>query len=233
MDTPQLPGAGAPADATAPRRTRLIPDDQNTLSDLMTRVAKSAAGSSYILDWKTPAEATQLGLDFAASIATREELGAGRESKSARIRILQAELNKGATQVKAYINEEWEEDAEAESHYASFGLEGDDDALPDAQQARIKAINTLLLPALLAHGMGTRKYGTAWWTPRLAEYTALANQGTDTAQAVAEVMEVKNPLEDEVRLYLTKFDALLFAQTRTDDQYLALRRKMGYLKEDN
>ena len=46
-------------------------------------------------------------------------------------------------------------------------------------------------------------------------------------------MGEKEPLEKEARLYLSHFDSLLFAQTRTQEEYLALRRKMGFLKEYN
>ncbi len=234
MDTPSptpQPTDGAPE----PRRTRLIPDDQNTLSELLTLVAKSSEGSAYELSWKSHAEAKQLAVDFAASVATREKLGDEREPKSARIRTLTRELNKGASRVKGYINEKWEDDEEAESYYASFGFveEGDDDVLPSAQKGRATNIETKLLPALREHGLGDEKYGTDWWTTRLTEYKTLTGQSQKTAQDIAGAVGDKNPLEAEARLYLSKFDSLLYAECRTQDAYLALRRKMGYLKEYN
>ena len=232
MNTPIPPPTGGAAE---PRRTRLIPEDQNTLSEMLTRVAAASAGSAYELSWKSYAEATQLAVDLAASLATRDDLGDDRQIKSARIRTLQAELDRGATRVKSYLNDEWEDDAEAESYYATFGFveENEDDVLPSAQEARATAIKTKLLPALVTYGMGSRKFGTAWWTPRLAEYKALTGQSQKTARDISEAVGEKNPLADEARLYLTKFDALLFAECRTEDQYLALRRQMGYLKEYN
>ena len=234
MDMPPVP---QPPDdgADEPNRTRLIPRDQNKLSELLTLVAASSAGSAYELSWKSHVEATKLAKDFAAGVAVREKLGDEREPKSARIRELQREMNKAATRVKSYINEKWENDAEAESYYASFGFEeeNDNDVLPSAQKARAKAIETQLLPALTQHDMGDEKYGTAWWTPRLTEYKALTGQNQQVARDISEAVGDKNPLEEEARLYLTKFDALLFAECRTDDQYLALRRQMGYLKEYN
>ncbi|MBC7447094.1 MAG: hypothetical protein H7330_03455 [Hymenobacteraceae bacterium] len=234
MDTPS-PTPQPSDDAPEPRRTRLIPDDQDKLSELMTLVAASSAGSPYELSWKSHVEATQLAQELAVSVAERGKLGDEREPKSARIRELQRELNKGATRVKNYINEKWENDAEAESYYASFGFveENDDDVLPSAQKGRAKAIEDQLLPALTQHDMGDEKYGTAWWTPRLAEYKALTGQSQKTARDISEAVGEKNPLADEARLYLTRFDALLFAETRSDDEYLALRRQMGYLKEYN
>ena len=234
MDTPS-PNPQPADDAAEPRRTRLIPDDQNTLSELLTLVAASSDGSAYELSWKTHAQATQLAVDFAASVKDREKLGDEREPKSARIRTLTRELNKGASRVKGYINEKWEDDAEAESYYATFGFveEGDDDVLPSAQKTRAKNIETKLLPALLQYGMGGEKYGTAWWTPRLAEYKTLTGQSQKAAQDIAGAVGEKNPLEEEARLYLGKFDSLLYAECRTQDEYLALRRKMGYLKEYN
>ena len=185
--------------------------------------------------WITPAEATKLAEDFAAAVEDREEMGDAREVKSARIRVLQREFNQGATRVKAMINEEWEKDAEAESYYATFGFveEDDHDVLPAAQQARAKAIENQLLPALAQYGMAARKYGTAWWTPRLTEYKTLTGQSQQTAQEIADAVGAKAPLHEQARLYLSKFAALLDAQTRTPDEYLALRRKMGYLKEYN
>ena len=226
MDTPE-------PTPTPVRRTRLIPEDQNTLSALLTRVTTAAAASPYVLMWITPAEATQLAADFAAAVESREEMGDAREVKSARIRVLQRELNQGATRVKAMINEEWENDAEAESHYAAFGFvaEGDHEVLPAAQQARVNAIEKQLLPALAQYGMAARKYGTAWWTPRLAEYKTLTGQSQQTAQEIADAVGAKAPLHEQARVYLSKFAALLDAQTRTPDEYRALRRKMGYLKE--
>ncbi len=234
MDTP-IPQPNEDDGADETRRTALIPRDQNTLSELLTLVAASSAGSAYALGWKSHAEATQLAADFKASVAVREKLSDGREPKSARIRTLQREMNKGATRVKGYINDQWEDDAVAESYYATFGFveESDDDVLPSAQKARATNIETKLLPALLAHGMGARNYGTAWWTPRLTEYKTLTGQSQKTAQDIAGAVGEKNPLEDEARLYLSKFDSLLYAECRTQDEYLALRRKMGYLKEYN
>ena len=232
MDTPNP----QPTDgADEPRRTRLIPDDQNTLSELLTLVAKSSAGSPYELGWKSHAEATTRAEDLAACVGAREKLGDEREAKSVRIRTLTREMNKGATRVKGYINEKWEDDAEAESYYATFGFveEGDDDVLPSAQKTRATNIETKLLPALTKYGLGGNKFGTAWWTPRLTEYKALTDQSQGTAQAIAGAVGEKNPLEAEARLYLSRFDSLLYAETRTQEEYLALRRKMGYLKEYN
>ncbi len=234
MDTPPLP---QPPDGGGdePRHTALIPRDQNKLSELMTRVAESSDGSAYELSWKSHAEAKQLALDFAASVAEREKLGNEREPKSARIRTLTREMNKAATRVKGYINDKWENDEEAESYYGIFGFveESNDDVLPSAQGARAKNIETKLLPALTTYGMSDRNYGTAWWTTRLTEYKALTGLSQETAQRIAEAVGEKTPLADEARLYLSKLDSLLYAECRTEEEYLALRRQMGYLKEYN
>ena len=228
MDTPIPPAEGS-------ARTPLIPQDQNELATLATRVAKSyaTAPAKFVLDWKTPAEATQLALDLTAAVEERDQQDALREGSSGRLGILTRELNKGTTQLKAMINEEWEEDAEAESHYAEFGLvrENDNDVLPAAQAARATAIEKLLLPALLAHGMGGRKYGTAWWKTRLTEYQTLTGGRQEDTQEISATVGTKAPLMLEARAYLGRLDALLYANTRTQDEYLAQRRAMGFLKE--
>ena len=235
MDTPSTPPQPTNDGANEPRRTRLIPDDQDLLSEMLTRVAAASAGSAYELGWKSHAQASQLAVDLAASLKTRIDISDDRTIGSARIRILQAEMDKGATRVKSYINEEWEDDTEAASYYPTFGFieENDDDVLPSAQKARVKAIEDKLLPALTKYGMDGNKFGTAWWTTRLTEYKTLTGEGQQSAQDISDAVGEKNPLEDEARLYLGRFDSLLYAECRTQDEYLALRRQMGYLKEYN
>lgn len=233
MDTPTTPVLPE----TAPVRTRLIPRDQDELSALLTRIAQSYATAPprFVLAWKTPAQATILAQGLATLVGTRIAQDAERQSSSGRLGILTRELDKGATQVKAMINEEWEADAEAESHYSEFGLVAQNglDRLPLAQQKRVLAINDQLLPALLKYGMGSRKYGTAWWTPRLTEYETLTAGRQDDAQEISGTVGDKAPLLTEAPDFLTRLDALLFANTRTEAEYLAERRAIGFLKEYN
>lgn len=234
MDTPTPPTPGG--DGQEPDATPLIPRDQKTLSQVMTLVADSSDGSKYELSWKTHAEAKQLAADLAEAVGERDDLGDEREQKTARIRILTREMNKGVTRVKGYIHDKWENDEEAESYYSTFGFVeegGDDDVLPSAQKTRADHIENKLIPALTTHGLADRNYGVAWWTPRLAEYKNLTGLSQQTAQAISGAVKEKDPLIEEARLYLSKFNALLYAETRTDDEYLALRRQMGYLKEYN
>ncbi len=231
MDTP-TPSPTSPA---SPVRTRLIPLDQNDLADLLTRVAKSyaSAPAKFVLDWKTPAEATQLAADLTAAVDARTSQTAARQASSGRLELLTSEMDKGATQVKAMINEEWENDAEAESHYPEFGLEGSNHVLPRAQGVRVAAIENQLLPALLKYGMGGRKYGTSWWQPRLAEYETLTGQRQDNTQEISGTVGEKAPLLTEARDFLGRLDSLVYANTRTRAAYLAERRVLGFLKEYN
>lgn len=229
MSTPQEdPGSG-------PNRVRLIPRDQNTLAELMLRVTKNWADyPQYTLTWVTRAEATDWGARFAEAVETREGLSAGRQSRTPRLRTLQAEMDRSVTHVKNYVRETWSDPDEAAGHYAEFGLvrEGDNDRLPSAQGARITALKRLIA-ALTTHGLADRKYGVAYWQPLLTEYQKLVGDSQADAQGISGVVGEKDPLEENVRLFLTKFDALLYANCRTEEQYLALRRQLGYLKEYN
>ena len=230
METPQDPTA-----ADRVNRVSLLPRDQADLAQLLLRVTKAWADRlEFVLLWTNQPAMAQLALDVAAMVKTRQDMSADRSPVSQKIDALDVKINKAMTSVKGYINDKWEDDAEAESYYPVFGIEATTagDMLPAGQRARITAIGKLM-QALTDHGLAGNVKGTAFWQGILDQYEPLVKQSEAAAQGISATVGDKNPKLERARLFLSRFNLLLEAQTETDEQYRALRRTMGYLKEYN
>ena len=231
MDTP-LPPTTTPA---VVKRVSLIPDDQNAVAELLLRVATNwGARPQFVLLWTNQPAITQLALDLAAMVKTRQDLTAGRSPVAQKIETLDRKINMGLTSVKGYINDKWEDDDEAESYYPVFGMVATSagDMLAAGQRERIAGIKKLM-QALTDHGLGGSIKGTAFWQGILDAYTPLVNESENAAEGISGAAGAKNPKLERARLFLSRFNLLLEAQTETEAEYLALRREMGYLKEYN
>ena len=229
METPQTPAS------SSVKPVSLIPDGHIELSALITRVTKTwPTRPDLILIWTNVAAMTQLAADLADLVKTREDLSDNRSPVAQKIAAFDKKINKALTSVKGYINDKWEDDDEAEALYPVFGIDETSagDMLPIAQRPRIAAIEKLM-GALTTHGMAGVIKGTAFWQGILDAYKPLVEQSEAAAQSISASVGDKNPKLVRARLFLSRFNSLLEAQTETPEQYLALRREMGYLKEYN
>lgn len=231
MDTP-LPPNNTPA---VVKRVSLIPDDQNAVAELLLRVATNwGTRPQFVLLWTNQPAITQLALDLAALVKTRQDLTADRSPVAQKIETLDRKINMALTSVKGYINDKWEDDDEAESYYPVFGMvvTSAGDMLAAGQRERIAGIEKLM-QALTDHGLGGSIKGTAFWQGILDAYTPLVDESEKAAEGISGAAGAKNPKLERARLFLSRFNLLLEAQTETEAEYLALRREMGYLKEYN
>ena len=82
---------------------------------------------------------------------------------------------------------------------------------PKGQQDRLAALGQLL-GGLATHGLGSRKYGTAYWTALRDQYQQALQAAGSSAGTISTMVDKKNELLDQLREALTAIYYLLRAQ---------------------
>lgn len=235
MDTPLPPADGADgAAAAAPRRSPLIPDDQDEKAALALRVAAGwAANPQLTLLWKTPAVFATDAQALADALKLKNQTAAKRPQTTLALGEIDKQITAGLGYVKGYLAEKFTKQ-NAPAYYEEFGIRFYDDQhqLPRKQTERAAAL-VALVEALTTYGFGARDYGTAYWTPLRDGYTAATDAARASAQTVSKQVGAKNTVMDEVGDVLSALPLLIDANYRTETERAAKRREMGYLKEYN
>ena len=104
--------------------------------------------------------------------------------------------------------------------------------MPRNQTERADALE-ILEKALVTHGFGDRKFGTAYWAPIVAGYATLTGKARKTAATIPTLVEAKNEEVEVVDEVLSATISLGDAQYRTPAARQAKLRELGYQREYN
>jgi hypothetical protein len=226
--------APTPAPATAPgpaktvRRTAQLPTKDVPLGTLATNVAaKWQASVLPPLLWLSKADFAAQVAAFVASHKEADDAGDARPPQTKRLKALDKQLNNGLRFVKAYLGEEYEDEA---SYYGEFGIEkrGKSYVLPLGRPERVKAVEKLLA-ALAKHQFDKKKYGTAYWQPLYDEYAALVANTTEATGARSGKVSQKDQGAAQVRKALRSL--IHHVKANYPDTYEAELRGFGFQKE--
>lgn len=228
MSTPiTTPDASAPTTQTV-RRTAQLPGKAVPLGTLATTVAARWQASPLpALLWLTKEDFTQQVAEFVASYTVADDAGDQRAPKAKRLKALDKLLIKGLPFVKAYLAEEYDDE---EAYYGEFGIEkvSKTFTLPAGRPERVKAL-AKLQAALVKHGFGKKKYGTAYWQPLAAEYTQLVEESLGATSQRTVKVNVKTQGEQQVRKALRAL--IHHVKANYPDTWEAELRGFGFLKE--
>ena len=206
------------------------------MSDLeVLDLAKTISGRwinepNYLLSYMTAADFQNLVNDYEQSFNTRNNDGNARASITAELNQLDKTINGNVKYIKAYLDEKYDTTQQIISKYGQFGIErvGLTYKIPTDRNTRKGAV-AKILTGLVAEGFGTKKYGTAFWTPIATRYTFLCKQAIDTDGAVSVEVNSKTNYKKEIRKVLIALHALIKLQNPTT--YKGELRSWGFQKE--
>ena len=146
------------------------------------------------------------------------------------LRQLDTKINNSIKYLKGYLDEKYDTDAQVVAKYGQFGIDkiGSVYKMPTDRNARRSALGKIVA-ALAAEGFGTKKYGTAYWTPIITQYNALCSQAVTTDGAVSVQVGNKTAYKKQIRQALSALHALIKIQN--PDNYKAVLRSWGFQKE--
>lgn len=212
------------------KRTGIIPQKDSDLDDLNTQVlAAWAADPDMTLRWTNREAFETSASGFSAALGERQETGSGRSSLSGELRNLDKAINKGASYVKGYLNEKYDK-ANAPMYFANFGIVkvGDDYVIPYDHNKRSDAL-VLVLAALITHGFGGEKYGTAYWQPIKTRFDQLLLLTQSTDGTVTTKVGEKNI--HRVAIVKTLKALIHLIKANYPDDYANVLRAWGFQKE--
>ena len=231
------PAATTPAPKAPARPKNFLPQAQLDLATLGVSAAAKyaaevAATPGFGLIWTKPADFTALAAAAQAKVAEAGSTQANRTPNADAIDALDAEINQRLTNVRTYLSNAYEDtDADTVRGYLpqlGFARQHGSYVFPKGQQERLAALN-LLLGGLNTHGLGARKYGTAYWTALRDKYQAALQAAGTGAGSTSTVVDRKNELLDQLREVLTAVYYLLRAQY--PKAWKANLRAYGFQKE--
>lgn len=231
------PAAAAPAPKPARRAKNFLPQGQLDLATLGVTAAavfatEVAATPGFGLLWLKPADLTALAAAAQAKVAEAGSTQASRTPNAAAIDALDVEINQRLGNVRTYLASAYEDadPATVRGYLPQLGFARQHGSyiFPKGQQERLAALN-LLLGGLSTHGLGARKYGTAYWTALRDKYQAALQTAGTGAGTTATVVDRKNELLEQLREALTAVYYLLRAQY--PKSWKAKLRAYGFQKE--
>ena len=231
------PAAATPAPKAPPRTKNFLPQSQLDLATLGVNAAARyaadvAATPGFGLIWQKAVDFSALAAAAQTKVAEAGTTQNNRTPNADVIDALDEEINQRLPNVRTYLNNAYEDtDAAIVRGYLGqlgFVLQHGSYQFPKGQQERLTALTTLL-GGLVTHGLGARKYGTAYWTALRDKYKQALQAAGSGAGSTSTVVDQKNELLDQLREVLTALHYLLRAQYPKG--WKAKLRAYGYQKE--
>jgi hypothetical protein len=218
-----------PTESVKPKTTGNIPVADANFSTVITDVAtKWKASPKITLIWTTAAEFSTKAVSFNQELSNRYDVGRSRPQITKRLKELDASIDSSLTYVKAYLLEKFKE--AATSYYPSFGIKhkGNKYAFPRDRNKRKDSLR-LMIAAINANGLGTKEFGTTFWTKIKTEYDTLLGKAITTDGAVSTKVSSKNELKEDLKKTLNSLIKVI--QGNYPDTYKAELRNWGFQKE--
>ncbi len=212
------------------KRTNIIPVKDSDLGSLGHSVnVQWKVNPQFTLLWITQAQHEANVNEYNNTLTDRKSSGGGRKEITDKLNMLDKDINLGIAAIKGYLVYKYEKSM-APSYYPQFGIErsGSVFIVPRDRNKRITAL-PLILAAVNAHGLGSEKYGTAFWQSTMDSYIDLNKQALQVDGSVSSKVGSKN----ELRKTLVKTHNALIQLLRANypDTYPAVLREWGFQKE--
>ena len=229
--SPTVPDAAAPTPAGSTSKDNL-PLGQLELATLGLASSKAWDASPLgELLFKTKAQYKTQVTAYKASLGTADAAGDTISPNAEAFRKMDKQIDANLRYVKGYLAEDHNDD-KGKSFYDEFGIErvGANWMLPVAHGARATALGKLL-KALVAHGYGDRKFGTAFWEAIEKKYAPLVETSGEVRGEASEAVGLKNAQEAPLREMLRALIHLIKANYPDEKQCKGVLRAFGFQKE--
>ncbi|OON69329.1 hypothetical protein [Hymenobacter sp. CRA2] len=218
-----------PALAAAPPANpkKLIPTGDAALAEVAASCAAVwATEPTLTLRWlPQPAFAAAVA-QLQTSTAARRQAAADHSPQSARLHDLDEEMNEAVRFLKDYLREDAGSKAAAQAQYAAFGLVPKrGGSLARDRGERLLGLD-VLVTRLASAPFAERKYGTAFWQPRVQEYRQLLSSSAGLVGQAASAKAGKDQARKLVRKGLKALVALL--EANFPDTYVAELQRWGF-----
>lgn len=229
IDNPNESSAPGNGTKKPSQRTTTVPKKDKDLSTVSGNAAKSwIADPEITLKWKKAADFKIETDAFTAQLVAREDAGENRPEMTARLKVLDAAIDKGTKYIKGYLDEDFENQAQAQ--YAKYGIEKTSKGyyLPTDRNKRVPAL-TRLLKGIKDGGYDARKFGKAYFEPIVTEYQTLFTQAGTSDSSVSSKVGDKNVQRKEIEKTLK---ALIYVlKANYPDTSKNVLRAWGFQKE--
>jgi hypothetical protein len=178
------------------KRTGNIPTKDTDQAGLgLTVAAAWEINPGITLLWTTQSEFKQKVSDFNTTLNERMSTGGGYSEVSNKLKLLDKKIDANMDYLKGLLKTKYGKESQV-SYYPQFGIEkvGQAYRYPVDRNKRNKALG-LTLEAIVTHGFGADKYGTAFWQPIKTEYDALLKSATEIDGTVSGKVGAKNELK--------------------------------------
>ena len=217
-------------DATGKTTTSNIPNSDRDFADLAINVSVAwEKNPLFILIWLLQSEFKIKAQNFSDLVYQRKTTGSGRKSLTQDLALLDKQIEEHIGFVKHDLMEKYGR-TEAPVYYPQFGIvrHGKIYIIPQDHNQRNEALG-MLKAALITHGLGGNKYGSAFWNPICEQYDNLMKQALETDSSVSSMVGNKQQMKAELKRAL---NALIFIiKANYPDTYKNVLREWGFQKE--
>ncbi len=210
-------------------KTATVPTSEINLASVAVNVSdKWVATPALTMLWKTADDFKLETAAYSKSIEDRIAAGSDRPNVTGRLKVLDAELNKGIKHLRNYLSEDFDDQDTAQ--YAKYSIEkvGSSYGLPSDRNKRVSSFDQLL-KGIKNGGYDSKKYGKAYFTARITEYKTLFALAGKTDGDVAEKVGEKKEQKENIRLVLTSLIHIL--KGNYPKTWKAVLRAWGFQKE--
>ncbi len=207
-----------------------IPSSDIDLVALAHNVAETWKERGLTLDWLSADDFIIIITNFENSIDQKISVSANRNPITARLRELNAEIDKKIEQVKYYLAEKYDSRRDAVAHYAKFGISKQRSSykLPYDQESRLKALKQLI-DALEKESFTEKTFGTIFWTKIYTEYKELIESVTNNISNASSHVGIKKEMRKQIKKTLNSLIHLIKANYPTS--FKTELRVWGFQKE--
>ena len=221
--------------------TNPTPKAKNSKGNVASKDADMGTLAGSVADvWLTKPEITLIWKDaptfkteattYSTSLDTRGDSGKDRPKITSDLKACNKALDAGISKVKKYIDADASNATEAVALYAKFGIVrvGKNYVIPTDRDTRKQAIK-LILPAITELGYDAKPFGTAYFTPLIAQFNTLIDSAITTDETVSRVVGNKNKQKDDIRKVLNSLVKVITGNY--PDTFKNELRAWGFQKE--
>ncbi|WP_400193388.1 hypothetical protein [Hymenobacter sp. B81] len=221
-----------PPVGSLPRKTALLPDNDQQLADLAVFAANYWPTQSWLtLRYTTAAAFQQQATAYHAAVASRQRIGSARPIDADELLSLDAQIDEHLYRVKNRLIDQHGK-RRAPAHYAAVGIiKYRGGYIIDRERSRRAAALQQLLQGLVSEDIADGDFGTAFWQPIATRYGQLVTQLTDTNGAVARAVGQKDAMREAVEQVLSSLAKVLEDNYPDKKAYRAELRAWGFQRE--
>jgi len=209
----------------------IITNKDNDLSTFAINVASVWENNNQItLLWKSAAQFKLDAENYVGMLGSKKNKTKNRPQISNDLKKCNKAIDLGISKIKKYIDADAQDKNEAKASYAKFGIVHiqSNYILPFDKDSRAQALK-LILGAIKEFGYENKTYGTAYFTPLIAEFNSLVETASNTDKSISTITGNKNELKKNLLLVLNSLVKVI--QANYPETYKTELRAWGFQKE--